>query len=93
MSDEREDLAALLLAPGWHRVVAHAKERWAGEGYGRRMKEAITGSADPVSAVKSVDAASDAVNEILSWPIDRAKQLQQQHEHALERTTLRRGGV
>lgn len=81
MSDdkEREDYDALLKAPGWLRLLNMARQAYGGDGYGRKVKEAIAEArakqADVEVAVEKVDAASDAVNWIVSYPQNRLRQL------------------
>ena len=79
-----------------------ARIRWGGEGYGREIKLAIQtalGKHTSVeAAVQAVDAASDAVNQVLSWPEEQLRRLERQHEQgaALDPRGIyaqRRGGV
>jgi len=84
-SREREDLEALLSAPGWLRLLQYAKETWAGDGYAQKLKLAIkdatTRGENVAEAVQRVDAANEEVNAVLSWPRQRVQQLTQ-HETA-----------
>ena len=97
MSDEREDWQALLASPGWGRVVAHARALYAGEGYGRAIKlaisNALTEKRDVAAAVAAVDAASEAVNQVLSLPADRFRELSRHHDSVSEACQSRRGGL
>lgn len=100
MSDEREDLHALLHTPGWQRVLSVARGQWGGDGYGAQIKLAIAKAkaegSDVSAAVSAVDAAQDAVNQLMSWPADRVRDLEKQTEQAtaLDRGVLsRRGGL
>jgi len=81
MSDsEREDYDALRTHPGWQRLVAFAKQQWGGVTYRNRIDQAIAkaedSKGDVAAAVKAVNAATDAVNQLLSHPAERVKQLE-----------------
>ncbi len=100
MTDEREDLQALMQAPGWARLLAVARAQWAGEGYGRQIKLAIATAQqqnkDVSAAVSAVDAASEAVNQLMTYPQERVRELdtKQAQATAAERGQLsRRGGL
>jgi hypothetical protein len=92
VSTERDDLDALLKTPGWLRLLERARKDWT-EGYPAKIKLAITKAqqerSDVSAAVAAVDAASDAVNAVLSWPADRVKQLTAMREPAIP---MARGG-
>lgn len=95
---EREELESLLMTPGWIRFASYAKEQWGPVGYGMRLKRAIAqareAKTDLGEAVARVDAANDAVNELLSWVQARVTQLLE-HEARRKReqspTLSRRG--
>jgi hypothetical protein len=102
MSDpqERENLEALLASPAWHQLLRRAKAQWAGDGYGRAIKQAIAQALaeqrDVATAVQMVDAQSNAVNEFMSWPQERIKQLEQlelERKALLEPPLSRRGNL
>lgn len=101
MSDnEREDLHGLIHSDGWQRLLSMARMRWAGDGYGRQIKLAIANAkadgGDVSAAVSAVDAASEAVNQMLTYPEDRIAALDKSVEQAAaaDRGQLsRRGGL
>jgi hypothetical protein len=76
---EREDYEQLQTSPGWLRFTEFAKKQWGPIGYGQRLKRAIADAKaageDLSNAVARVDAANDAVNELLSYPASRVKDL------------------
>jgi hypothetical protein len=76
---ERDDWESLLGSPGWLRFLAYAKAQYAGETYARRIKSAITHALehklDVSAAVQVVDAESNAVNALVSYPAMRIKEL------------------
>lgn len=92
MTDEKADLDNLLKAPGWLRLLEHARHEWV-VGYPAKVKLAIqqarADGTDVASAVASVDAAADAINALVSWPGERVKFLQKQIERPV---SLARGG-
>ena len=95
---EREDLEQLVMCPGWLRFAQYVRKSWGPEGYGLRIKRAVTeakaAGQDQSDAVARVDAANDAVNEVLSWPTERARALlaqETQRRHEREPTLSRRG--
>jgi hypothetical protein len=97
---EREDLDQLLASPGWVRFAAYVKKQWGPEGYGIRLKQAVTAAIaanqDVSNAVSRVDAANDAVNEVLTWPRERVKHLEhfeQQRKQEQTPTMSRRGSL
>lgn len=77
MSDpaEREHLEQLLTSPGWLLFTAYAKSEWGSTEMVRKMKKAATATDDPAQAVLRVDAAHDAVNDLLLWPRTRINTL------------------
>jgi hypothetical protein len=76
---EREDLEQLQTSPGWLRFAEYVRHQWGPIGYGQRLKRAVTQAmadkTDIALAVASVDAANNAVNEVLSYPQQRINQL------------------
>lgn len=97
---EREDLESLLSNPGWLRLMAYARKTYAGDSYAKRIKAAIASAiaakADVNAAVQAVDAESNAVNDVLSWPGERAKQLlalEDQRQRELQPQLSRRGNL
>lgn len=93
---EREDLEQMQSSPGWLRFQQHVRKSWGPEGYGLRLKRAVTeakaAGQDQADAVARVDAQSDAVNEVLSWPKERARQLANQETQRRQEPSLSRGG-
>ena len=98
--DNIDSLKALVTSPGWQLFLAQAQKEWGGEGYGRRMKALLTNiPAGPDRAlqmageVEKIDAASDAVNELLTWPkrtIAAHAQAEQRKNHTSIRERFRR---
>jgi hypothetical protein len=76
---EREDFEELMKAPGWLRFAEYCRKQWGPVGYGQRIKRAVTQAiqdkTDPGHAVACVDAANNAVNEVLTYPQQRVNQL------------------
>jgi hypothetical protein len=87
---EREDYEQLVTSPGWLRFAEFAKKQWGPVGYGQRLKQAIADAKragiDLSEAVARVDAASDAVNELLTWPKTRAADLLSQEANRKRET-------
>jgi hypothetical protein len=95
---EREDWESLLGGPGWLRFQQFAKEQWGPAALGRRMKLAVLkaqeSKTDPAVAVLMVDAAQDAVSELLSYPKSRIQDLlamEDRRKAALDPPVSRRG--
>lgn len=76
---EREHLEQLQTSPGWLVFVAYAKSEWGSTEMVRKMKRAIVEATerreDPAQAVLRVNAAHDAVNDLLMYPRTRVSQL------------------
>ena len=90
MSDsrEREDLEALLSAPGWLRYKEYVKRMLGPEGYGRivfdTLESALDGGKDDKTTIIEALAAHKATklaNSALSWPEERVNSLRM-HETA-----------
>lgn len=79
MTPEIEHLEQLVKHPGWLLLLARARKEVGGTGYALRIKQAIAKAqadkTDIAMAVQMVDAATDAVNAILSWPESELKRL------------------
>lgn len=65
----------LVQSEGWALLVAHLKQEWGPDGYGRKMQTALAGiPAGPDRAyaiervAEQIDATARAVNEIVEWP-------------------------
>lgn len=69
----------LLKSSGFQLLRLRARTEWGAEGYGRKMKHAVekarTDGTDRELAIDKVDAASDAVNVLMSYPEERIGQL------------------
>lgn len=72
MTDEKSELEQLVTSPGWLRVMEHARKEWK-EDYPVKIKLAMTSGTDATIAWNRVDAGSDAVNALLSWPSERLR--------------------
>ena len=95
MSDtEQEDLESLVKSPGWLTLMEHAKREWV-TGYPLKVKTAIAEARatkhSAEVAVQCIDAASDAVNALLTWPTQRLQQLQ--HAQMKRPSSYARGGL
>jgi hypothetical protein len=90
---EREDLAALVLSPGWLRV-----KQWATTDLHARMTQATEGAANltddlaALNQLRQVIAAKRAVEVVLNWPAERVAKLTTAAEPERE-PALSRGGV
>ena len=97
-TDEHAELQSLVTSPGWLRVLEHARLEWK-EGYPAKMKlarmNAKRDGEDAGVAMDRVDAASDAVNAILSWPQERLRTMAERHarEHAVPSESRRGTGL
>lgn len=78
---EKEDWDDLQRHAGWQRLVSYAKTQWGGLAYRAKIDQAIAKAeadkTDVASAVKAVNAVTDEVNRLLSYPHDRVRQLSQ----------------
>ena len=101
-STELEDYAALLKSPGWLRLMQFARTQWGpdGGGYARQIKQAISTALEKSQnvgeAVARVDAQSDAINQLISYPKTRVQQLEQldaKHLAAQRGDPSRRGSL
>lgn len=73
---DRKDLdylTQLVTHPGWLLFKDYARRQWGPEGYGRRMKEAISRHDDATRAVMATDVAATEINALMSWPEDQVK--------------------
>lgn len=92
MTDEPEDLDALLGHPGWLRLTAYAKKRWSDE-VTTLLRGAVndTNDAAALQKMRQIIVAKDAVEALLKWPEERLAELARKRE--TERTTtMSRGG-
>ena len=91
MTDEKAELEALVTSPGWLRVLEHARQEWK-EDYPAKVKLAMQG-ADPGIAWNRVDAASDAVNALLTWPKERLRVMAERQAREAEPFSVSRRGA
>ena len=95
MSDEKQELHDLVLSPGWLRLCEHARLEWR-DGYPQKMKlarmNAKAEGEDAGVAMDKVDAASDAVNALLSWPKERIAAIESRHERDHAEPAISRRG-
>jgi len=95
MNEELGFLEGLLTHPGFLMFREYARQQWGGDGYGRRVKVAIATAKerheDIAAAVAAVDAAQTEINALVSWPMERAKQLRMmvEAEHAVSGSSRR----
>jgi len=91
MSDEREDLQALLASPGWQRFTA-----WAQDEYGPLILTRAAdepNEAEALSKLRQARAIKGAVDVMLAWPARQlANMAQADARHATDPLS-RRGGL
>lgn len=73
-------LSDMLQSEGWRLLRDQAIKEWGGEGYGRRMKEAIDQipvgpdrAYEIARVAEQVDATSNAVHQFIAWPSEELK--------------------
>ena len=99
MSDpaEREHLQQLQTSPGWLLFVAYARQEWGSAEFTRKMKRAIADATankeDPAQAVLRVNAAHDAVNDLLLYPRNRVGMLLNAEESRKREDSVSRRGA
>lgn len=77
-TDEREDWDALTKTPGWQRLVAFAKSQWAGAAYKQKVSAAVR--ENNLAQVATVDTVADEINILLTYPLERMKELDKVRE-------------
>lgn len=96
MSDRRDALEALIGSQGWRDFLAYAGEQWGPKAYANKLKAAVSHARsvgkDASQAIELVDAANDAVADLMRWPADEIGRLKRS-EHVPELTMSRRGGL
>ena len=96
MSEEREILEGLLTHPGWTAFQTAVGDLWGPKAYANRLKGAVsharTVGKDASQAIELVDAANDAVAEVMRWPGERVVRLKQQEQEPTV-SLSRRGGL
>lgn len=82
MSDITDALEALIAHPGWRLFDEYVRKEWAGAGYGRKVKDAVsharTHGEDAAAAVDKVDYANDQIGALIGWPKQEAQRLKRQ---------------
>lgn len=71
---EREDLDALLKAPGWLRFVNEMQKQWTGR-YDDYVAKAINGERDALQELLKLTAARTAVLAAIKYPQERLRQI------------------
>lgn len=91
-----ELLESLLAHPGWHLFQEHVAERWGPKAYAQALKDAVRQArehgSDAGHAIELVDAANEAIADIMWWPAEHLARLRAQ-EQKPETTPNRRGGL
>jgi len=89
--EQQEHLANLVKHPGWLLFKEHCRKQWGAEGYGRRMKAALSNcKAENLGvAVHGIDVANDEINALLSWPEDQVRKAEPKEAPV----SLQRGGA
>ena len=92
--DERGDWEGLIHSPGWLRLLEHARLEWK-EHYPQKLKlarsNAKAAGEDAGQAMDRVDAASDAINALLSYPGEKLKSMERHKEDSEFVSQGRRG--
>lgn len=95
MTSEHEDFEALLIHPGYLRLVEFARKNWK-DGLDRHIAIAADERDDKIAVdkIRQVVAATKAVEHLLAYPGERLKDLdaKKQAEHAPP-SMSRRGGL
>ena len=96
---ELSALVDLTQSEGWRLVLGYLRAEWGPEGYGRKMQAELSKvAAGPDRAyeiarlAEQIDATSEAVNLIASWPDERVKQLREPSKSRAPFAALRRIG-
>ena len=91
-----EVLESLVTHPGWRLFQEHVAERWGPKAYAQALKDAVRQArehrSDAGHAIELVDAANEAIADIMRWPSEHLARLRAQ-EQVLETTPSRRGGL
>jgi len=82
LEHEHDALAALVTSDGWRLFTEYVREAWGPAAYRQRCRSEIaklrrTADLDDVSAlsVAEVEAATQAIEQIMTWPGERLKKL------------------
>mgnify|MGYP001579304550 FL=1 len=94
--EDREALDALLAHPGWRLFRAHVGEAWGPVAYANRLKAALgharSVGSDVARAIDGVDAANEAIAEIMRWPAEEVARARRAQEEPVA-SLGRRGGL
>jgi len=103
VTDEREDLDALIHSPGWQRFKQMVEQQWGtAEGGGVRFVTEMTKMAkgDDATALplmRQIIAAQREIHAVMNWPAERAEALKRTEvkpdSDAVPLTQSRRGGL
>lgn len=102
MSDEREDLEALVTTDGWQRFKQMVEQQWGGaEGGGARFVSGMTTvakSTDDALALanmRQIIAAQREIQAVMRWPSEQAERLRKTEMRADSDAVAgsRRGGL
>jgi hypothetical protein len=76
MSDEKEDLSALLRSTGWLRFARHIEKEWTDK-FGAHVAAAVGDSDDAVALQKlrQITVAKREIERAMRWPKDRIAEL------------------
>lgn len=92
MSVEQQDqLDEMLKSPGWLLFREHARKQWGPEGYGRKLKAAISANGAVLNpevygtVVYGIDVAATEINALLTWPETQAKKREVERSLAMPR--------
>lgn len=96
MTDERDELHTLLHSAGWQRLLGIAKQ-WHGAAacmvQVKQAKSMIPDRLERLNKIEQIEAISEAVNALLSWPQERIQQVSKQVEAAAQPESMSRGGA
>ena len=95
MNETLEVLEGLVTHPGWQVFVQHVGLEWGPKAYAARLKAAVSEArvhhTDASAAIERVDAANDAVAEVMQWPGQEVARLTRQQEEPAMASQSRRG--
>ena len=93
MSDdkEREDLDALMKAPGWLRLKNAVEKEWVGR-FDDYVTAAVSGQRDAVQELVKLTAAKSAVLAALQYPQERIRQIDAAVKERTATEVMARGG-
>lgn len=91
MTDEREDLQALLASPGWQRFTAWAQQEYGPLILARAADE--PNEADALLKLRQARAIKGAVDVMLAWPTRQLQNMAQSDARYATDPLSRRGGL